>query len=291
MWRWAIYILVALLVAITVALFNVLKSTEIAPGVQLIQPRLSSLGANVLVHTDPTGRIVVDSQLPALGWLVGLRLGKLTADDNVVITHWHPDHSGGFTSFAGDARVWSDAQTVDRLSREQTGHQLTAPGSVHHFAARLPENLPNNFIPANGTLNGATLTVIPAAHTEADVAVLFPTANVFAVGDLVWPSSFPFIDTHSGGSVTGLISALDWILSRSNHETTIVPGHGQPMSKTDLIAYRQMVIESFNAVCRNPSAAALIPWQSWASALVPISRWLEMIQADTTNSACKNDDA
>ena len=80
MWRWAIYILVGLLLAITVALFNVLKSTEIAPGVQLIQPRLSSLGANVLVHTDPTGRIVVDSSCPRWGgwWACGSASSLLT---------------------------------------------------------------------------------------------------------------------------------------------------------------------------------------------------------------------
>ena len=52
---------------------------------------------------------------------------------------------------------------------------------------------------------------------------------------------YPFIDVEHGGSITGIINALDAITARADRRTMIVPGHGPVMNLTELKAYRDMM--------------------------------------------------
>ena len=289
--RALVLIVVAIGAVVAGGLWLILAVTEIAPGVTLIRPRLESLGANMLVHTGPAGRVVVDSQLPLLAPLVAFRVGQLNAQDRIVITHWHPDHSGGYAQMAAPDMVWTHPHTRRTLAAAQTGHHLTAPGSRHEFPARPQAQLPAGEIDADGYIGDAQVLVFAAAHTAADLVVVFSGSNVIAVGDLIWPGSFPFVDIHSGGSVAGLLAALDKVLAHSNANTIIVPGHGLPMSRAKVFAYRTMVADSAQAVlCAADAAqkpAQLAPWHDWASDLLPVQRWVEIVDHGRTGLQCQ----
>ena len=48
----------------------------------------------------------------------------------------------------------------------------------------------------------------------------------------------------AGGDIRGLIRAADAYIKVSNDQTKIVPGHGKLANKTDMIAWREMLITS-----------------------------------------------
>lgn len=52
----------------------------------------------------------------------------------------------------------------------------------------------------------------PNAHSDGDSIVLFRKSDTIAVGDIFTPGEYPVIDVERGGSVQGLIRALNHIL-------------------------------------------------------------------------------
>jgi len=54
------------------------------------------------------------------------------------------------------------------------------------------------------------------------------------MGDTFFNGTYPFIDVSSDGSLDGIIAAGENVLSRSNAETKIIPGHGALASPDDL---------------------------------------------------------
>jgi len=90
----------------------------------------------------------------------------------------------------------------------------------------------------------------PAAHADGDAIVFFRRSDVLVVGDLVDTRAFPSINLSKGGSVQGLIAALNHIIDLAvppipfawqEGGTQIVPGHGRLCEEADVVEYRDMV--------------------------------------------------
>jgi len=88
----------------------------------------------------------------------------------------------------------------------------------------------------------------PNAVTDGDSLVYFRRADVIVAGDIFTTTQYPAIDVKSGGSVQGLIAALNDILDRTAYRhqgeggTSIVPGHGYVADEHDVVEYRDMVV-------------------------------------------------
>ena len=80
------------------------------------------------------------------------------------------------------------------------------------------------------------------AHTDSDVSVFFEEVNVIHTGDTWFNGYYPFIDYDSGGSIHGLITASGENLNRTDDQTLVVPGHGAVGNRSDLLAYREMLV-------------------------------------------------
>jgi cyclase len=97
--------------------------------------------------------------------------------------------------------------------------------------------------------NGEGVQIIhaPNAHTDGDSIVWFRTSDVIAAGDVFSTVSYPHIDLDKGGSVQGVIEALNDILDlaisefRAEGGTMIIPGHGAISDSADIAYYRDMV--------------------------------------------------
>jgi glyoxylase-like metal-dependent hydrolase (beta-lactamase superfamily II) len=85
------------------------------------------------------------------------------------------------------------------------------------------------------------VTHLSRAHTDGDVVVHFPEANVFHMGDTFFRDRFPFIDVNSGGGLDGVIEAANFVLGRADDGTRIIPGHGPLSTPEDLRRYRDML--------------------------------------------------
>ena len=97
--------------------------------------------------------------------------------------------------------------------------------------------------------NGEGVQIIaePLAHTDGDSIVVFRYSDVIATGDVFVQTSYPVIDLARGGSIDGVLAALNHILALSVPEfrteggTMIVPGHGRLSDSADVAYYRDMV--------------------------------------------------
>jgi glyoxylase-like metal-dependent hydrolase (beta-lactamase superfamily II) len=87
-----------------------------------------------------------------------------------------------------------------------------------------------------------------AAHTDGDTIVFFRRSDVISTGDLFDMTRYPVIDRSRGGSLGGILKALNHIsldlaVPKQNEEggTYIIPGHGRVCDRYDIAIYRDML--------------------------------------------------
>ena len=97
--------------------------------------------------------------------------------------------------------------------------------------------------------NGEPVQLIaqPSAHTDGDIMVFFRKSDVVVTGDVFVTTSYPVIDSPGGGTVQGVIDALNAIIELTVPErnqmggTRVIPGHGRICNEADVVEYRDMV--------------------------------------------------
>ena len=217
---------------------------------------LSGPGGNVVVLTGADGKLVVDTFVqPAWPKLKE----SLDAISNaplktVINTHWHFDHvdNNGPLHAAG-ATILAHENTKKRMAE---AHDLLVLNL--HFPASPADTLPAQTFATTHKLqaNGETLALehVPPAHTDTDIFIHFEKANVIQTGDLSFNGMYPYIDSATGGKVSGMIAANDKILKLANNDTKIVPGHGPLATKADIQKFRDMLVASRDRVGKLKSA-------------------------------------
>jgi cyclase len=91
------------------------------------------------------------------------------------------------------------------------------------------------------------LTYYPDAHTDSDVVLRFPRANVIYMGGLL---NYP---TYAGiRSPDGFVAALDKVLAQADANTRIIPWRGPLVGKRELQEWRDLL-----ATVRDRVAAAI----------------------------------
>jgi glyoxylase-like metal-dependent hydrolase (beta-lactamase superfamily II) len=61
------------------------------------------------------------------------------------------------------------------------------------------------------------------------------------MGDIYFEGMYPFIDVAAGGSIDGMIRAVDQVLAMIDEDTIIIPGHGPLSNKEKLQDYRKVL--------------------------------------------------
>jgi glyoxylase-like metal-dependent hydrolase (beta-lactamase superfamily II) len=159
----------------------------------------------------------------------------------VVNTHYHEDHVGGNAAFAAQA-VTLAHETVPVEARKDTTIALLD----WHRTPAPPEAIPVTTVDGDAAFpfggRRVELYHLPRAHTDGDLAVRLPDADVLHAGDVYEIGAFPFIDVWAGGTADGMIAGVDRLLTLAGDETIIVPGHGPPSNRAGLARYRVMLV-------------------------------------------------
>jgi cyclase len=87
------------------------------------------------------------------------------------------------------------------------------------------------------------------------------------MGDLFFNWMYPYIDPSTGGTITGMIAAVDKILSLAGKSTKIVAGHGPLGNKAELTKFRDMLVTSRDRVEKLKSAGKSAPGSRRGKAL------------------------
>lgn len=216
-----------------------LKVQQVTPGIHVLMGK----GGNIGVMVGEEGTFLIDDQFadatPAI-----LEAVKSLGGDRprfLLNTHYHGDHTGGNANLGSAGALIIAHDNVRKWLAE--GYELKA------FKRREPP-APREALPVityDGEmslhLNGEEVRAVhlAGAHTDGDTVIWFLGSNVLHTGDIFFNGFFPFIDTAHGGSLAGMITAVDRILGWVDAETRIIPGHGPLADRDDLLAYRGML--------------------------------------------------
>ena len=216
-----------------------IKTIKVADGIYMLMGR----GGNIGVSAGEDGVFMIDDQFAPLTEKIKQAVASIS---NLPIrfllnTHWHFDHTGGNENFGKGGSVIVAHQNVrKRLSTEQF---------MAAFNRKIPPKpkvgLPVITFTKDLTfhLNGDDLYVfhVKNAHTDGDSVIFFRKSNVLHAGDVLFAGMYPFIDVSSGGSINGIIEAVNQILPMINDATKVIPGHGRLSNKKTLLTYRDML--------------------------------------------------
>lgn len=215
------------------------KAEKLAPTVWM----LTGAGGNLGLSAGEDAVFLVDDQYAPLTERITAAIAQVSPKPVrfVLNTHWHGDHVGGNEKLgrAGAVIVAHD-NTRKRLSTEQFLEMWRAT------VKPLPKaGLPVVTFSRDTTfhLNGEEIRAfhVPRAHTDGDVVVHFAGSDVIHMGDVFWNRLYPLIDTGSGGTIDGMVAAVDRALALAGPGTRIIPGHGPLATRDDLAAYREML--------------------------------------------------
>ncbi len=242
------------LLASFLALPALTQAEEPATEVRAVHARggiylLMGRGGNIGVCLGADGPFLVDDQYAPATQAIRSAIAALPRAGEaesveprfVINTHWHGDHTGGNENFAeGSAIIVAHENVRRRLSEDTFSAFLnrSVPAAPHPA-------LPVVTFPTEISFhwNGEEIHVfhVAAAHTDGDAIVHFRTSNVLHMGDTYFNGFYPFIDTSTGGRLTGMIAAAERGLALADEATVILPGHGPISNRSELKAYRDML--------------------------------------------------
>jgi glyoxylase-like metal-dependent hydrolase (beta-lactamase superfamily II) len=205
---------------------------------------LEGSGGNIAVLTGSDGKLLVDAGIGVSRAGITQALAAIGSElvKHLINTHWHFDHA--------DSNEWLHAVGASILSHENTRKHLSMAQRVEDWDFDFPASaagaIPADIFAKDKILkiNGSTLelTYYGPAHTNGDISVRFAEADIIHVGDTWWNGIYPFIDYSTGGSIDGMIKAADANLRMTTDSTIIIPGHGPIGGRSDVLAYRDMLV-------------------------------------------------
>lgn len=206
---------------------------------------LYGAGGNIGVSVGEDGVFLIDDQYAPLTDRIRAAIDELSDKPVkfVINTHWHGDHTGGNENLGkAGAIIVAHDNVRERMSTDQfmKAFDRTVPASPE---AALPMVTFNDTVTFH--LNGDTIDVIHVAsgHTDGDSIVHFRKADVLHMGDIFFNNGYPFIDLDSGGSVQGMITAVESGLEIAGPGTKIIPGHGEVTDRAGLQTYHDMLVD------------------------------------------------
>jgi glyoxylase-like metal-dependent hydrolase (beta-lactamase superfamily II) len=204
-------------------------------------------GANVAVQTGADGVLVVDTGGAAKRAAVLAAIRRLSTGPIrwIVNTSADPDHTGG------NETISQAGQTVNGNPAAIIAHEnvLARMTEANRPITELPLN--TFFEPARDFyFNGeAVFLYHPAnAHSDGDVFVYFRGSDVLVSGDVFTTTQYPVIRASEGGSVDGVVAAMNQMLDIAVPKylqeggTYVIPGHGRVCDEAELLDYRDMVV-------------------------------------------------
>jgi cyclase len=233
-----------------------IKTDKVAPNLYMLSGsegvdpgHPDGAGGRIGVLAGADGIFMVDAQYEQIGARVLAAVRRIDSGPIrfLVNTHIHGDHTAGNATFAKQGAV---LLAREELREGMARQPQPAPPAPARDPARLPLLTYGMGDPVRLRMNGETVELIPvrAAHTGGDTIVRFVNADVIMIGDFYRNFGYPFIDTANGGSLKGALDGLELTMKIAGPTTRLVPGHGTYINRTDIVPYRDMILDVRNRV-------------------------------------------
>jgi len=228
---------------------------------------IAGAGANITVQVGDEYVIVVDSGVAQRSDEVLAAIRSVTDKHILFIinTSADPDHVAGNENLSQAGWALPDTSLNPLMQQGRAGMELQPGASIiaHiHVLNRMSAPTGKESVFPSGAwpsdtyetddwklYNGEGVFIYhpPNAHTDGDSYVLFRKSDVVSAGDILTLDTYPVIKADQGGSINGLIDALNDIIAllepKENEEggTYVIPGHGHICDRHDVVNYRDMV--------------------------------------------------
>lgn len=273
------------------------KTERVADGVYM----LSARGGNIGLSVGEDSVFLVDDQFAPLTPKIREAISTVTDKPVrfVLNTHYHPDHTGGNENLGrAGALIVAHDNVRERMNTEQFLERMRGQGWTS-LEGGLPVVTFNDNVTFH--LNGQTVNAfhVPPAHTDGDSIVVFREVNVIHMGDVYFQTAYPFIDLNGGGSVAGVVTAVDRALAIADDKTRIIPGHGVLSDRAELKTYRDMIADLHGKVRAQVKAGKSLeeiqamnltkPYDArWGGGFISSERFVETMYRDLAPSATEN---
>src|SRR5713226_3017535 len=274
-----------------------IKATKVSGNVYMLEGAGGNIGASI----GEDGIVIVDDQFAPLAEKIQAALKSLGITDKpvrfVINTHYHGDHTGGNAPFR------NAGSTV--IAQDNVRKRLESGGTAGNGGSVKMENKPAEkaALPiitfehdVTVHLNGEDIRALhfPSGHTDGDSIIFFPKNNVVHMGDDFVRYGFPFIDVNSGGSVQGMIAAMEKATAQLPADVKVIPGHGQLANLDDVREFTKMLKETSAVVQKALDAhktleqmkqeKILDPWKKWSGDLVNTDAFIETLYNSLTGT-------
>ena len=272
-----------------------IKVTKVSGNIYMLE----GAGGNIAASVGEDGIVIIDDQFAPLAEKIQAALKNIGVTDKpvrfVINTHYHGDHTGGNELFnnAGSTLIAHD----NVRKRLESGGTAGNGGSIKMenkpaAKAALPIITFQHDVTVH--LNGEDIHAMhfPSGHTDGDSIIFFPKNNVVHMGDDFVRYGFPFIDVSAGGSVQGIIDAMEKTTAQLPADVKVIPGHGALSNLDDVRAYTKMLQETSAVVQKAldehktldqmKQAKILDPWSKFSGQFVNGDAFIETLYNSLT---------
>src|SRR5947199_5377116 len=272
-----------------------IKASKVSGNIYMLEGAGGNIGASV----GEDGIVIVDDQFAPLADKIQAALKELKITDKpvrfVINTHYHGDHTGGNVPFnnAGSTLIAQD----NVRKRLEFGGTAGNGGSIKMEVkpaekAGLPIITFEHDVTVH--LNGEDLRArpFPSGHTDGDSILFFPKNHVVHMGDDFVRYGFPFIDVASGGSVQGMIDAMEKATAQLPPDVKVIPGHGALSNLDDVRAFTKMLketsavvqkaIDGHKTLDQMKQEKILAPWEKFSGQFVNADAFIETLYNSLT---------
>jgi glyoxylase-like metal-dependent hydrolase (beta-lactamase superfamily II) len=214
--------------------------TKLSSTVTMIKGR----GGNIAVSAGEDGVFIIDDQLEPLTDQLVTAIRSISDQPIrfVINTHYHGDHVGGNEKIGkAGAVIIAHDNIRERMTTDQFNHFFNDTTPAWPKGA-LPVVTFNDQVTLH--LNGEAVTAhhVPRGHTDGDSIVYFSESNVLHMGDIFFNGRYPYIDLDGGGTVEGMIAAVEKGLELADGETRVIAGHGPLSDRAGLQEYHDFLV-------------------------------------------------
>ena len=245
-----------ILLALLTAALAFGQQTDI--GVLKVQGNVYMLvtpAGNIAAQVGDDGVVVVNTAEESLAPAIAAALKKLDVRGSDKPVQWIVNTDAALNHIGGNVAL--PAATGMPRGRQPRivaqANVLNLLGGPARAQLKVPEALwPNdeyNTPAKDFAFNGEPIVVthVPHALSDGDSIVHFRRSDVLAVGDIFTPGLYPVIRLDRGGSIQGLLDALNQVLritvplKYQEGGTYVIPGRGRLCDEADVVEYRNMV--------------------------------------------------